>query len=195
MMHVICKDEDRMTGVDMTETFSTSAGVTVTIRPLLPNEGDRLLEFGRHLSPDARYHRFHVSLDMTNSEQIQRLLAQLLDVDQVDRIALVATTTDEAGREVFVAVARAHRVPGEEEAEAAVVVRDDYQNQGLGLYMLQRLVDAAQRAGFARLRGYIQPNNTHMFHLLQKMDLAYAIQLGHGEATVVVFLQPEPVLA
>lgn len=179
----------------MTETYKTTAGGYVTIRPLLPSEGVQLRDLGEHLSPDSRYQRFHISLDMTNNEQVQRLLAQLLDVDQVDRIALVATTTDETGQEIFVAVARAHRTPGKEEAEAAVVVRDDYQNQGLGLHMLQRLIEAAQRAGFVRLRGYIQSNNTHMLHLLQKIGLRYEIHLGHGEASVVVYLQPEPVSA
>lgn len=177
------------------ETITTITGARVTIRPLRPTEGAQLLDLGEHLSPDSRYQRFHVSLDMDNSEQVQRLLVQLLDVDQVNRIALVATTTDEAGIEVFVAVARAHRVPGDEEAEAAVVVRDDYQNQGLGMLMLQRLVETARDAGFARFRGYIQPHNAHMFHLLQKIGLHYEIHLGQGEATVIVFLQPEPVPA
>lgn len=176
----------------MTDTFTTTAGVHIAIRPLLPTEGAQLLDFGEHLSADSRYQRFHLSLDLTNNEQVRRLLAQLLDVDQVNRIALVATTTDDTGCEIFVAVARAHRAPGEEEAEAAVVVRDDYQNLGLGLHMLQRLVEAARRAGFRRFRGYIQPNNTHMFRVLQKIGLRYEIHLGHGEATVVVFLQPEP---
>ncbi|QLQ07658.1 MAG: hypothetical protein HZY76_17700 [Anaerolineae bacterium] len=46
-----------------------------------------------------RYQRFHTLLSMADSEQVQRLLTQLLDVDQVDRIALVATATDDAGRE------------------------------------------------------------------------------------------------
>ncbi|QLQ07657.1 MAG: hypothetical protein HZY76_17695 [Anaerolineae bacterium] len=50
-------------------------------------------------------------------------------------------------------------------------------------------------AGFARLRGYIQPNNIHMFHLLQKIGLRHETHLGYGEATVIVFLQPEPVPA
>lgn len=173
----------------------TTAGTLITIRQLQPTDRAQLLDFGERLSPDARYQRFHTLLSMADSEQVQRLLTQLLDVDQVDRIALVATATDDAGRESFVAVARAHRAPGEEEAEAAVVVRDDFQNQGLGMHMLRCLVEAAQRAGFARLRGYIQPNNIHMFHLLQKIGLRHETHLGYGEATVIVFLQPEPVPA
>ncbi len=179
----------------MFKNFVTADGTQIVIRPLLPTEGDRLLDLARHLSSDTRYQRFHVAFDPSNRDQVQYLLHQLLDVDQVDRIALVAVLTDDAGNEVFLGVARAHRTPGDDEAEAAVVVRDDYQNQGLGLFMLRCLIEETRRAGLVRLRGYVQPNNTHLFHLLQKLNLHYAVQLGHGEATVVVFLQSEPVPA
>ena len=174
------------------QSFTTRAGIHVTIRPLHPTEGAQLLDLGEHLSPDTRYQRFHVALDHLQDAQMQRILAQLLDVDQVNRIALVAVVTDETGHDDFVAVARAHRIANSDEAESAVVVRDDYQNQGLGLYMLECLVEATRRAGFKRLRGYIQPSNMHMFHLLHKLNLHYETQVGHGEASVVIFLQPEP---
>lgn len=174
------------------QSFTTRAGLHVTIRPLQPSEGAQLLDLAEHLSPDTRYHRFHVALEHLHDAQMQHILTQLLDVDQVNRIALVAVITGETGHDEFVAVARAHRIADSDDAESAVVVRDDYQNQGLGLYMLESLVDATRRAGFKRLRGYIQPSNMHMFHLLHKLDLRYETQVGQGEASVLVFLQPEP---
>lgn len=118
-------------------------GTAVLIRPLDPADRDELVERYRTLSPRSRRLRF-VSAP---SHLSPALLDHLLDVDFVDRYAVVATLVDEPGSP-SVGVARFFR-SGEEptHADAAVTVVDEHQGRGIGTLLLTELVRAAIGGG------------------------------------------------
>ncbi len=98
-------------------------GATVHVRPIRPNDGNRLLRFYRRLSPETVYGRFFIAHPGLSAGEVDHFT----HVDYHDRLALVGEHADE-----LVAVARYDRVPGTVDAEVAFVVSDAHQGRGLG---------------------------------------------------------------
>ena len=108
------------------------------LRPIRPDDTDRLVEFHNHLSPRSCYLRFftfHPTLSPKEVEHFTR-------VDYFDRLALVAEVDA-----TLIAVARFDRHEGTTEAEVAFVVADDYQHHGIGSLLLDELLSAARERG------------------------------------------------
>src|SRR2546421_7488847 len=87
----------------------------VILAKLEPSDGQALRRFFFRLSPQTLYRRFLSPI--SRPEQAQP--ARLLDLDHLDREALVSVVDGE-----IVGVARYVRRPGTESAEMAVVVAD-----------------------------------------------------------------------
>jgi len=172
--------------------FVSKSGVRVTVRPLTKRDMPMMVDLFYHLSAESLYHRFHLSLDSLSEAEVKLRARSLAQVDQVNQVALIALVDGKRGAQTAVAIARAHRLPGSLEAEAAVVVRDDFQNQGIGLHLLKRLVNASVAVGITAFKGYIQAENRHMLHLLSKIGLQHTQVIEHAETYVLVQLRTVP---
>jgi GNAT superfamily N-acetyltransferase len=112
-------------------------GTRYHVRPIRPDDADRLAAFHATLSTRSTYLRFfRVHPVLTPGE-----LEQFTHVDYRDRLALVAEDADR-----LLAVGRYDRLPGDGEAEIAFVVSDEYQHHGIGALLLDELA----RAGWDR---------------------------------------------
>ena len=137
----------------------------VTIRPQRAVDGALLAEFVRGLSPGARYHRFHMTINDLSAQLLERLTRIAPPRD----MALLATL-GAGGREVVVGEARYG------EAEHALDVRyialavgDPWQRVGIGARLLRELMRRAARAGVRRLTGDVLAANAPMLALAQRM--------------------------
>jgi GNAT superfamily N-acetyltransferase len=121
-------------------------GTHVLIRPLLPGDRARELDFIRSLSSETRYNRFLGELN----EVSPALLEQLMDVNDHERVALVALVQgkDEL---VEIGVCRYAAAGAAGDCECAVSVADAWQHRGLGQLLMGRLMDIARRNGYRRL--------------------------------------------
>jgi len=101
-------------------------------------------------------------------EEAQRLAT----VDYQTRVAFVATL-EEAGEEIIVAVARYDviRPDRPDVAEAAIVVEDRYQGQGLGSMLLDRLLAYARAHGVHTFMAEISAENKRMMRFIQRSGL------------------------
>ncbi len=108
------------------------------IRPIRPDDAERLVEFHSHLSPQSCYLRFFNFHPTLSTKEVERFTC----VDYHDRLALVAEVDN-----TLIAVARFDRHKGTPEAEVAFVVADDYQHHGIGSLLLDELVLAARERG------------------------------------------------
>lgn len=174
------------------ETFTTRNGQWLTVRPLTEDDAPLLVDLFRRLSPNSRYQRFHIPMEHVSDETIWQGASDMAHVDQINQVALIALLASDEGEQVAIAVARAHRQPGGTEAEAAIVVRDDFQSQGVGRQMLGYLVNAAVAVGITTFKGYIQADNHQMLHLLQTIGLQYTQHIEHAEAYVLIQLHEVP---
>lgn len=139
-------------------------GEKVTIRPILPEDAPRLQSAFARLSAQSIYMRFLETFKELSDKQAYHFA----NVDYRSHMALVGTIS-ENDEEHIIAVARyAYVVPeNPEAAEAAVVVRDDYQNRGLGTKILLRLVAYAREHGIKVFVATVHSSNARIRHFIQ----------------------------
>lgn len=118
----------------------TSHGLRYSVRPIRPDDADRLVAFHSQLSSRTCYLRFFSYHPVLTAAEVERFT----HVDYVDRLALVAVTDNR-----IIGVGRYDRHPGTDEAEVAFVVADEYQHHGIGSLLLDELVAAARTRGIA----------------------------------------------
>lgn len=140
-------------------------GTRVLLRPIRPEDRDRLAEGFRRLSPASRYLRFHTTMTAFTPEQLDYLTR----VDHHEHEALVALDLDRP--EVpGVGVARYIRDPDERRvAEAAVTVADEYHGQGAGTLLLGALSARARSNGIEVFRNYVLADNTAMLEVFDQL--------------------------
>jgi len=177
-----------MTATTHLAEFTAANGALIYIRFLTRDDGELLFDLFNRLSPNSRYQRFHVPRADVTEEEIRSQLPFYLSVDGVNHVALVAIAP-EAEREVAAGVARFRRKPGAEEAEAAVVVADAWQRQGVGRDLLERLCEVAQAAGVRRLVAWVQASNRSALQLVASLGRRTEHHPEHGEDYLVMFLE------
>jgi RimJ/RimL family protein N-acetyltransferase len=161
-------------------------GRVVTIRPIRPDDVERLRLSHERLSPESRYRRFMV----TKPHLTEADAEYLVHIDGCDHYALVATV-DAGDSEDIVGVARFVRVPDDEAvAEFAIVVRDEWQHQGLGGELLGRLADAAVTRGVRRFMAFVFPDNLAIHRSIERLAVGPVRRRREGNAFEVDFDLP-----
>jgi acetyl coenzyme A synthetase (ADP forming)-like protein len=164
-----------------------SDGGTVHIRPIRPSDADTVNAFHRRLSAETIYLRFFSPLPNLSPA----MLARFVNVDYVDRMALVA----ELGDELF-GVARYDRLPsppgqeGGAEAEVAFTIGDAHQGRGIGTILLEHLAGAAKHAGISRFVAETLPQNQRMLRVFH--DAGFGDELVYGDGVVRVEFPIDP---
>ena len=150
-------------------------GGRVLLRPIRPDDAQRLREGFERLSPRSRYQRFLSSVDQLSDAQVQ----YLTEIDYSTHNAIVALDPDREGQP-GIGVARYIRLTEDPSvAEAAVTVTDDYQARGIGTLLLSRLADVARADGVEVFRNYVLTDNAAMINLLK--DLGGTVRTtSHG---------------
>lgn len=145
--------------------FRLRDGRRVLIRPLVPEDRERLQTGVHRLSAASRYQRFHAAVSELSSEQLRCLT----EIDQVNHIAWVALDPALAG-EPAVGVARCIRLPEDPAvAEVAVTVLDAYQGCGLGTWLLGLLGQSAAAQGILTFRAYVLEDNDAMLRIFRDL--------------------------
>ena len=143
-------------------------GREVRLRPVKAADKELFLEALERLSPKSRYSRFLASKSNLSESELH----YLTEIDGVNHFALGALTG--LGKErKGLGVARFVRFPDEPDvADAAIVVTDDAQGQGLGRLLFLRLVAAARERGINRFRCDVLAENERMRKLLHELSPA-----------------------
>ncbi|MCC7360912.1 MAG: GNAT family N-acetyltransferase [Anaerolineales bacterium] len=163
-------------------------GTPVWVRPIRPDDAERLQAFHAQLSPESIYLRWLSAHPVLSLAEAQALAT----VDYASRMALVATVSPAPEAEL-IGVARYGRVPGRpDEAEVAVVVADNYQRRGLGTALLQRLMWHAHRQGYRYWTAEINVANARMMKFIQRGGLPILKKYAGGSWQVRVELGAPP---
>jgi RimJ/RimL family protein N-acetyltransferase len=136
--------------------------VDFALRPISPDDKAELAFRWSQLSPETQRRRFLVAHPRLSASELR----YLTEVDGHDHVAWVATPADEPGR--ILGVARWIRLTDRPDtAEFAAVVGDDWQGQGVGLALTERLVAEARARGVRRLTATVLADNVPIRHLLE----------------------------
>jgi len=155
------------------EEITLKDGTRVTLRPIRPDDAARLQQGFRMLTPQTIYLRF---LDFAK-ELSDKQACFLAEVDYQQRMALVGVIQEE-GEERLAAVARYDMLPDRLGlAEAAIVVRDDYQNRGLGTQIMLKLIQYACAHGVQAFIATIHNSNLDIMRFIRKSGLPFKKEL------------------
>ncbi|MBV9196216.1 MAG: GNAT family N-acetyltransferase [Solirubrobacterales bacterium] len=136
-------------------------GSEVVIRPIGPDDRDRLRAGFEGLSDRSRYLRFHGAMTSLSERQ----LSYLTEIDHHDHEALIAVEV--AGGDI-VGVARFVRLH-DGVAECAITIADDWQGRGLGTELLARLVERAREENVERFTAVVLAENVEAIRLLEHL--------------------------
>src|SRR5499427_8427904 len=133
-------------------------GTAVTIRPIRPEDEPLMAQFHRTLSERSVYLRYFCSLSLSTRVEHERLVR--ICFGSYDRgFALVADHKDpETGEHEVLGVGRFSAIH-RSEAEAAVLVADQWQGRGLGTELLAGVARVAREEKFKKLSGEILRDN------------------------------------
>ena len=165
----------------------TRRGQLVAVRQAMAADTLLLAELLSRLSDRAHQLRYmssrHFSADVIWNEAVR-----MTQGHSPDHTTLVATVRPNECDEV-VAVAELVRDRHDlTVGEIALVVRDDEQRQGIGIFLLRHLVRVAQRAGLTSLCANMMVENSAMLGLIRTLGLPYTATTRYGETQVLVSL-------
>jgi GNAT superfamily N-acetyltransferase len=141
----------------LSSDLTLNDGTQIHIRPIHPEDEPRLIDIFNHLSPQSVYQRFF----MAASELSPGMARHLATVDYNRRMALIAEVASEP-----VAVGRWEPSEDPDTVELALVVRDDWQNRGIGRVLLRETLRVAETHGIRRFRADVIADNRRMLRLL-----------------------------
>lgn len=170
------------------ERLTTSkSGVKLLIRPVRISDEPLLKEFFYSLSETTAYRRFMSTRRGLPHEALQEFFVVIDYTKQMVMLAVVK----EREREIVAGVAQYRGREGSHTAEVAIVVKDEYQNQGIGIGLLEHLTRTARRQGLLAFSAEVLRENRAMLHLFEKMGFviereilpdAYSLRLGFRDA-------------
>lgn len=172
-------------------TVHTRRGRAVIIRNIVPDDDDLLVDLYQHLSPETRRLRFLSMPPDLPDEVIWREAVRLSHINPLTAAALIALA-QEGDQQRAIGVARLACDPDKTNtAEFAIVLRDDYQREGLGTRLFDLLMQVAMVRGLKYVRGIALAENQAVARLVQKSGLPYRSHTSYGEMTINITLFEE----
>jgi GNAT superfamily N-acetyltransferase len=169
-------------------TITTRDRRAVRIRHIAPEDAALLVDLYEQLSPETRRLRFFAPKPDLPDEVLWREAVRLSAIDPLVQAALIGTV-QEAGRERAIGVARLVRDAADPTtAEVAIVVRDDYQGQGIGKTLFDLLIQVAMVRGLKRLRAIALAENRAAQRLVRSLGLPVTSSTLRGETTMIISL-------
>jgi RimJ/RimL family protein N-acetyltransferase len=143
---------------------TTKKGLSIILRPVKISDEPLLKDFFYSLSNDGMYHRF-IS---TRTDMPHARLQQYVAIDYSKELVILAMQK-EADRETIVGMGQYFIDEQSHTAEVAFVVRDAFQNKGVGSELLPYLTYLAKKSGLHGFTAAVLMDNKRMLQLFEKM--------------------------
>ncbi len=148
-------------------------GSKVLLRPIRPSDVTLKQHFFYSLSKESIKRRYLGSLNLMPLRRIWPYVV----IDYVNEMSIVGTIMENEN-ETIIAMGSYSRIPNTKTAEVSLVVRDDWQNKGLGTILFNYLAEIARKNRIESFTAWILLENTKMMHILRKSSypLKYRIE-------------------
>ena len=157
-------------------------GKEIFFRPVKPTDDDELTDMLYSLSADSVHKRFFTHTKKFPRRDIQ----QLTNIDYQQNLAIVGLVPGPAGEEEIVAIAQYFLDPKTQSAEIAFIVQDEWQQKGMGTFLLEYLIQIAVARGVKRFEAAVMPENKAMLATFH--NSTYPVQTEYdGEAYKIVY--------
>jgi acetyltransferase len=153
--------------------------MTVTIRPIRPEDEPLMVQFHTTLSEESVYMRYFHYIQY-NQRVAHERLTRLCFIDYDREMALVVERKDpESGERSVLAIGRLSKLHQTAEAEFAILVSDAWQGHGFGGELLRRLVQIGRDEGLRRIIASILADNVPMQRVSRKTG--FTLKRTEGE--------------
>lgn len=132
-------------------------GTEIFFRPVKPTDEAALSEMLYSLSPTSIRTRYMAQTVAFPHRDVQ----QLTNIDYTQDISIVGTVPAVSGEQV-VAIAQYYLDPKTQAAEVAFLVQDEWQQKGMGRFLLDYLAQIAKQRGVRQFYAKVLPNNKSM---------------------------------
>jgi acyl-CoA synthetase (NDP forming)/RimJ/RimL family protein N-acetyltransferase len=156
-------------------------GGTVHVRPVRPDDRDRLVAFHGRLSPESIYYRYFSPKPRLSDKEVERAV----NVDFRERVALIALLGEE-----LVGMASFDRWRGHDEAEVAFTVQDAHHGRGIATVLLEHLAAIARDLGINRFTAEVLPDNRPMLAVFAGVGFDVTTRFVSGIVDVGFDLDP-----
>ncbi|MFI6107125.1 GNAT family N-acetyltransferase [Streptomyces sp. NPDC051310] len=164
-------------------------GGTARIRPITPDDAERLVSFYEQVSDESKYYRFFAPYPRLSAKDVHRFTHH----DYVDRVGLAATVGDD-----FIATVRYDRIDDRghpasapaDEAEVAFLVQDAHQGRGVASALLEHIAAVARERDIRRFAAEVLPANSKMIKVFT--DAGYTQKRSFEDGAVRLHLDLEP---
>ncbi|MBN2342356.1 MAG: GNAT family N-acetyltransferase [Deltaproteobacteria bacterium] len=140
-------------------------GTMLSFRAMHPTDEPRLTDLIHALSKETMYYRFMHQMKTVERKEIQNFVY----INHRTDVAIVATLPEAHGDEI-VAIGRYYLDQSTNKAELAFVVRDEWQNKGIGSALFKHLSLIAIRNGIAGFTAEVLRENIAMQSVINKSE-------------------------
>jgi len=151
---------------ELKRNITLKDGTKVLLRPIKPSDATLKHHLFYALSKDSVTKRYLGSLKAMPLKRVWPYVT--VDYENEMEMSIVGTVMDE-GMESLIAIGSYARIPRTRMAEVSLVVRDDWQNKGLGTTLLKYLIEIAKKKGFEGFTAWVLTDNTKMMHIFKKL--------------------------
>ncbi len=145
-------------------------GTDVVVRPIRPEDAEIEQAFVEDLSAESKYFRFMQSLDRLTPQ----MLARFTQIDYDREMALIAVVKEGSDEAKVLGVSRYVSNPDRHSCEFALVISDEWQQQGIGRELMRRLMSVARDRNIEVMEGEVLSNNTKMLSLCERLGFRTA---------------------
>ena len=140
-------------------------GTRINFRTMHPTDEKRLRDLFHSLSMRTLHYRFMSNMTRIPLKQVQNFLY----TDYRNDMAIVGTIPEAHGEDI-IAIGRYYLNLRTNRAEVAFIVRDEWQNRGIGTFLLKYMITIARRNGIAGFTAEVLLDNKSMLAVLHKSD-------------------------
>jgi GNAT superfamily N-acetyltransferase/acyl CoA:acetate/3-ketoacid CoA transferase beta subunit len=160
---------------ELRTTFLLNDGTMLNFRPIHPTDEARMRDLFYKLSEATMYYRFMSHRKIVPRKQIQ----DFVYIDHRKDVTIVGTLPEAHGEDIL-AIGSYYLDPTTNLAEVAFVVSDEWQNHGIGTFLLKHLMRIARRNGIRGFTAEVLLENKSMQAVINKSNTKVTSEVGSG---------------
>jgi acyl-CoA hydrolase/GNAT superfamily N-acetyltransferase len=150
---------------ELRTTYLVNDGTLINFRPIHPTDEPRMRDLFYKLSAATIYYRFMSHQKFVSRKQIQ----DFVYIDHRNDVTIVGTLPEAYGEDI-IAIGSYYLDPKTNLAEVAFVVGDNWQNKGIGTFLLKHLMRVARRNGIRGFTAEVLTENKPMQAVINKSN-------------------------
>jgi len=165
----------------MRTSYLLDNGIQVGFRSIQPTDEPNMRDLLYDLSQETVYYRFMSRQKRFTHKQIH----DFVYIDHRKDVAIVGTVPEASGEEI-IAVGRYFLNERTNKAEVAFVIRDEWQNRGIGKFLFRHLISIARRNGIAGFTAEVLRDNRRMQNIFNHSGYKVTSAVEEGVFSFVI---------